>query len=369
MSAGQAPAWSTPELIGMNALDPASAGLAGDGQGNLVIIYSGDLNGNGVYAIHSADSGHTWSDPMPIFFVNDPQQLPYHLQMFMGSAGKVHAVWNVVNSKGDDIAIYYSRLNIALQNWEEPIILAESIESYAGLGAGRFGPAYPVIAATGDDVVVLYNANGGPPTNGRPALWTRLSKDGGQTWTEPVRPFPLHVGLSGAHSLVVDGDGVVHALFLQRIEQMVTDGYSAIAGVWHSEFRDDRWTEPDRLDLGTMSGYDVRAVISQGNLLVATWREDPGKEPIGVWSASRTVNASELPVAALPTVPPAPSPTATPFVLPATSSARSAAVLHGDVPSAPVGNPGGTLVFGVVPVLVALAGIVIANQVLHRGCR
>ena len=149
-------------------LTSSSAALGGDGQGNLVALYNGDLTGNGVYAVQSTDSGATWSDPVSIFYTNDPQQIAYHLQMATGPSGQIHAVWNVVNAKGEDISAYYARFDAARQEWTEPFVLAETDESFAKLGAGRFGPSYPYVVATDDRVVVLYNANGGPPTNGRP---------------------------------------------------------------------------------------------------------------------------------------------------------------------------------------------------------
>jgi hypothetical protein len=369
-SADRAPAWSIPELVGENVLNPSSAALTGDGKGNLIIIYNGNSAGNGVYAVQSSDAGDSWSDPIPVFLTYDLEVIPYYLRIHMGQSGQLHSVWSVVNAKGNTILAYYAKLDVIRQQWNEPIVLAE--ESVGDLGPGTFGPSYPVVAETGngDKIVVAYNSNGGPPTNGRPALWVRLSRDKGQTWTEPTRPFPRHVGLSGEHDLVIDGNGIVHVLFIQRIEQQVMGGYSAIGGIWHSELRGNQWTEPDRFSTGN-AGYDVHAVISQGNVILVTWRDDPGSGQDGVRYSLTTLKVPELPVVPVPTLPATPTatplPTATPSViLTPTPSSRLTVVRQGGAATAVTSNPAGPFVIGVVPVILVLAGIVFMYQFFHN---
>ncbi len=311
LNAGLVQSWSAPELVGQNALEPGSAAFVGDSKGNLVIIYNGNMAGVGVYAIQSSDGGNTWSNPIPIYLTSAPTLIPYYLQMYMDESGQAHAVWSDLDGKGHVVDALYARLDVASQQWTEPYMLAE--DTLGDLGAGLFGPAYPFVVSKGNKVVVMYNANGGPSTSGRPALWVRRSNDGGQTWMEPNRPFPRHVGLNGSHALVVDSNGLIYALFVQRIEQTVNGNYSPIFGLWISELQGDYWTAPERFNPGQYGSYDVRAVVSQGNTLLVTLREDPGAGQHGVSYSYATLNTPELPLVPLPTAPAVPTETSLGF--------------------------------------------------------
>jgi hypothetical protein len=368
-SADRAPAWSTPELIGENALQPGSAALAGDNNGNLVIIYSGNIVGNGVYALYSSDSGDTWSEPEPIFLTYNPELVPFSLRLYMGQAGQLHAVWNVVTSTGIDMSVHYARLDVASQQWSDPFLLEQRIDK-----EGFFGPSFPAIVDNGDHVVVMYNSgnpvSGGAVDAGRPVMRVRMSADGGRTWSDPITPFPRHVGRSGEHSLVVDSNHFVHALFMQRIELSVNGKYTVIDGPWHSVLRGERWSEPEQF-ITRLSPSDIRAVVSQGNVLLVTWREDPGAGQKGVWYSYTNLDAPELAVVLLPTptaVPTAtPTLTAMPIDINPTPPPGLEVALHEPVPSGDSGDPGRSLMRGVMPVILVLAGIIVVRQVSrHR---
>jgi hypothetical protein len=363
-SADRAPAWSTPQLVGENALQPGSAAIAGDDKGNLIIIYSGNSVGNGVYATYSSDSGDTWSEPEPIFLTYNPELVPFSLGAYMGRAGQLHAVWNVVTSTGVDMSVHYARLDVASQQWSDPVLLEQRIDK-----EGFFGPSFPSIVDNGDYVIVMYNSgnpvSGGAVDAGRPVMRVRTSDDGGRSWSDPITPFPRHVGRSGGHSLVVDGNHFVHALFMQRIEQSVDGKDAVIDGPWHSVLRGERWSEPDPF-ITTLSPHDIRAVVSQGNVLLVTWREDPGAGQKGIWYSYIKLDAPELPVIPLPTLTAVPTATPTLTAMPnnvnPTPPPELEVALHEPVPSGDIGNPGGLLVLGVTPVILVLVGIIVVRQ-------
>jgi hypothetical protein len=363
VNAGQAPAWSAPRLVGERA-GIGSAALTGDNHGNLVVIYSGNMEGNGVYAVGSSDAGDSWSEPTTIFLTYDPELLPYSLDLYMGPSGRAHAVWNVVTSLGVDVSVHYARLDIETGQWSEPIVLEERTIDDEDF----FGPSFPSISGNGDNVVVMYNsgnpAEGGYVPRGRPVQRSRLSSDGGLTWQNPVTPFPRHVGRSGEHALAADSEGVVHTVFIQRIEIDVNGDYGIIGGIWHSELRDGRWSEPDRFAT-TYSPHDVRAVVDQGNVLLVVWREDPGAGQHGTWYSYATLDTPELPEMPVPSPSATPvptTPTATPPEPAATPSHLPPSISQEDVPEAALGNPAIPLVVGIVPVVLLIAGIIVVHQ-------
>ncbi|MEZ4618585.1 MAG: hypothetical protein R2867_24140 [Caldilineaceae bacterium] len=288
----RAPAWSTPKSIGAEANTPASGALAGDDKGNLVIIYSGTLAGNGVYATQSTDGGASWTAPLPIFLTYDPTLVPFSLHSYLDHAGQLHAVWNIVSATGVDEALYYARLDVAQQQWSEPIRLDKRIEK-----AG-FWPLISAITGYDDTVVIMYNsgnpATDGPVEEGRPIQRVRLSNNGGQSWSEPIGPFAQQLGRSGEHALVSDSNNNIHTIFMQRIETKVDGQETVIDGPWHSELRGTQWR--DATNFPTMiAPHDMRAVVSQGNVLLTVWREDPGAGKSGVWYSYALLNAPELP--------------------------------------------------------------------------
>jgi hypothetical protein len=363
-----APAWSAPKLVADSILFSGYAALTGDNQGNLVILYGGNDEGNGVYAVQSSDAGNSWSDPSPVFLTYDLELTPYKIEVYLDPSGKVHATWNVVTTTGLDMSVYYARLDLESGQWSEPVLLEKRMFE----DEGSFGPSFPSISGSGDSVVVMYNngnpIDGGPVGLGRPVQRSRLSEDGGQTWKDAITPFPHHVGRSGEHSLTADSEGIVHALFIQRIESLDGSEYSSIGGIWHSELRDGRWGEPDRF-ITTYPPHDAHAVISQGNVLLVTWREDPGSGQHGIWYSYTTLDAPELSVVPLPT-PPAtptatPAPTATPSA-PTPTPWRRPVQLRGDeAPEAAITSPAIPFVLGVVPAVLLLVGTIVVHQLHH----
>ena len=287
-------AWSAPMIIGPGLSGVNSAALSGDEWGNLVVIYSGNMDGSGVYAVQSADTGRTWSDPLQIFAPNDSEFTPYSLRLTAAREKQIQAAWNVVSPLGVDEELYFSNYDIASGKWTKPVELDKRVDV-----PDYFGPSFPAIVDTSDEIVIMYN--GGNPFSGRSVDYGRpvqrvvVSEDAGQTWSKSVSPFPFHVGRSGEHSLTLDGADRPHAMFVQRIEFEVNGRYAIIGGIWHSVFENGSWTNPDRF-VTTYSPHDVRAIVVQGNVLLVVWREDPGEGMHGVWYSYFVLDIPEAPV-------------------------------------------------------------------------
>ncbi|MCK7501740.1 MAG: hypothetical protein MZW92_75900 [Comamonadaceae bacterium] len=62
------------------------------------------------------------------------------------------------------------------------------------------------------------------------------------------------------------------------------------------------WTNPDRF-VSTVPAHDVRAVVSQGNVLLVVWREDLGVGQNGIWYSYSVLDVPELSVVPLATDP------------------------------------------------------------------
>jgi hypothetical protein len=363
-TADSASAWSTPVLIGPGLSGVNSAAMSGDQQGNLAVIYSGSLDGSGVYAVHSTDTGRDWSDPVQLFTPKTSDLTPYSLRLFFGREKQFQAAWNVVSSLGVDEELYFSNYDIESGNWAKPVELEERTDS-----PDYFGPSFPAIVDNGDEIVIMYNGGnpfaGLPVDYGRPVQRVTVSTNGGQSWSEAINPFPFHVGRSGEHSLALDGVGRPHALFVQRIETLVDGQYSIVGGIWHSVFENGSWTNPDRF-VTTYSPHDVRSIIVQGNVLLVVWREDPGEGTHGVWYSYYVLDVPELPVVPISTIN---QPTAvtsnnivdvnnTPVTLIETSTPvkltdSQREILDGS------SNPANPIIIGMIPVVIVLASVLL----------
>ncbi len=283
--AGRATGWSKPKLIGEAAADPAEGAVLLDGRNNLVALYSGHAQGRGVYAIYSDDGGESWSSPTPIFLTYRENLFPSSLKAVVGESGYIHAVWDIRDTGGNGRQIIYSRFDPAAGGWAEPIILASAPTGYGVLN--------PTIVEYQHEVIVAYSG-----------VNFRRSADYGVTWTNPLKPFP-HVGVNGQMSFVEDGSGRLHFFWAQRIT-----GVPDIHGAWHSRYEKGRWSPPEAVISGptiedligdkAFDPYDVNAIISQGNVILVTWRTDPGNKGNGVWYSFLSSEATELPFVPLP---------------------------------------------------------------------
>ena len=290
--AAEANAWSTPEIIGENAGDPAVSSIFEDDNGKLYVLYNGRQQGIGLYLVSSNDGGSNWSNPSPIFYANSDEPNISQLKVVKGRAGWFHAIWAVYSKDGQGRGIYYSRSQNGDQ-WSEPQLLAESQE---GLGTQT-----PTIIQYGETLISIFNLP--------PKIYMRRSIDDGLTWSDPSILFPRHVGVNGSISTVIDGNDTLHMFFGQRIS-----GNPDIHGMWHSIWMDDHWTEPEAVIRGpkvhdlegstSFDPYEANAVVSQGNDILVTWISDPGLKGNGVWYSYRILDAPEAPLNAIPTVVP-----------------------------------------------------------------
>ncbi len=351
--------WSVPAKVATGVSGINSAAITGDDKGNLVIVYSGNLDGSGVYALTSPDSGQAWTNPLPIFLTPEEELAAFSLRLFVSSTQQIRASWNVVTNLGVDELLYFSSYDVKTGQWVRPVELDKRINE-----EGYFGPSFPSMVDNGEEIVVFYN--GGKPSTGRPVQRVSVSTSGGNTWSDPVVPFPEHVGRSGENALVLDGEGRPHALFIQRIEFEIDGKYSIVGGIWHSILESGSWTSPDRF-VTTYAPHDVRAVVVQGNILLVLWREDPGTGEHGIWYSYSELDVPESPITpfstAIAPTPIGPLTEPTQIVQAPTAPAISDTqrdILDGNT------NPASPFIAGIIPVFIVVAGVVIVFMVMRR---
>lgn len=369
VEASNANAWTTPVLIGENALIPETVAITGDGNGTLVAVYSGQDDGNGLYSITSVDDGVTWSTPIAIFLTSYDDLWPFYLRFTKDHTGAVNAVWNVVNSEGHGEAGYFARLDPTYTQWSTPLLFAKGI----GLGV-----LTPNIVEYNDELVLTYY-NGDVNNN-----WLIQSQDSGQSWTRPLRISPTHVGQNGIVSLSIDSSNVLHMLFGSRIQE--TD----IHGMWHSTWQDGQIIKQDPVvskqrmgDIGSTSldAFDPsrqEATIVRGNILLVVWETDTAAGENGLWFSYGILDAPELPAQAmpqqriaLPTVTPRPhvvltsTPAPAQIATPTRASPSSLAVEN--TPPRVQYSSATALVVGAAPVIIIILIAGFINRLRRRG--
>jgi hypothetical protein len=328
--------------------------LVGDEKGNLFIVYSGNGEGNGLYEVQSVDSGDNWSEPKPIFLTNSINFWVFGIQAALDNQGVLHVVWDKPNKSGIAEAVYYARLAADHKEWSFPAVLAT-------LKDCLYKANWASVMPYGGEVFIIYSC-GAPPHR-----LMRRSRDGGMTWSDPLLVFPNLIGENGAPVFSIDSRNVLHILFANRT------GDSSTHGVFHSDWSGTQWSTPQAIVSGPPTEHfnpaAPMAVVSQGNLLLVTWRQDPGLSGNPVSFSYASLNAPERPVFPLPTM--VPEVTATPS---ATDEPQSVAPTRafpkpaytpqadGASPDPVESNPNIGLVIAILPVVLIILVLVVVRN-------
>jgi hypothetical protein len=281
LRADQADAWASPAPVAVDAGPLAAAAITGDGKGKLVVVYSGYRYGIGIYEVHSLDGGETWSAPTVVSLSNEQNAFPRYISLETDDLGRIHAAWHLVDDSGQILEARYARLDADFKIWEHGMVLSRRETELEFYG-------WPAVISSGNVIYVVYTDDF-PPTR-----FVRRSNDGGKSWAPPVRPFP-HQGDYEQPILLKDSSGKIHMIIGNRLPDPV------IHGMWHSRLVDNHWTPLFPIVSGPVTNlFDPtgpQAVISQGNVLLATWTNDVGREyRTGAWYSYTFVDAPELPV-------------------------------------------------------------------------
>jgi hypothetical protein len=349
VEAGRSAAWSAPRLVGENArLLATMVALAGDDEGNLYIFYSGSKGGNGLYEVSSRDGGDTWSDSLPVFLTNDSVTYPGEIALLIGQK-ELHIAWTVWIPPYGGEQLYYARLDTERNKMTSPVLLSRPSTGAVYL------PGAPSMMIYNDALFLIYHeitASAG----GSMVKLIRQSTDHGRSWTTPVWAFPPLVGGNGAATMLIDSNNGLHAVLANR-------SGDCCHGMWYSIREKGRWSELQAIitpgpKTPMFDPQIPQAVISQGNVILATWVNEERYN--GVWYSYAKLDAPELPVVPFSTPVHDPTPgantspiTAVPTAPPSTR--LPVANIATDVPVAPESSPSFSVLVGVLPVLVLIA--------------
>jgi hypothetical protein len=355
--AGHAKSWSQPILIAEDAGPLGSAAMVHDDNGGIVVLYAGKKNGIGVYDVRSPDNGETWSTPRDVSRVIQDELWPFAVKMIKDQGDGLHVVWSLVSTRGLGEAIYYSRSSFVESLWSPPYLLAE-------LDEGEYSTNFPSIIEFKNEIFVIYQ-DSSPATR-----WMRRSIDSGRTWTNPVRPF-LHEGEYEAAVLLEDSAQTLHMVLGNRI------GNPEIHGMWHSVWTGERWTDLEPIVSGpktnTFDPSAPQAVISQGNVLLASWWMDTSSiYRNGAWYSYTTLDAPELPVTLIP--PLEVSPTQTPTIVETSTPSPSQTATPPPVIINNQNNervfeysPGVPILIGIIPAIILITVVIRARNIVQKN--
>jgi hypothetical protein len=356
----QAHGWSSSTILDELAGPLFFANLSGDDEGNLVLVYTGQKLGIGVYEVHSIPGGDTWSDPSALALVAEEDRLPAHIRVTVDADSRFHAVWSVMEaSRGIGVGVYYARVVADGAGWSSPTLLADRTGT-------EYGTDWPSVAAHDGALFVVY-MDGGPP----PTRWLRRSTDGGETWSIPHRPFPQE-GENGHAVLLKDSSNTLHIVLSNRV------GDPPVGGTWHGVWLGTKWSdlqlitprsEAEAKATGSYGYSQVgnssrpNAVISQGNVLLVTWWHDMRDAPPAGYSYT-VLDAPQIspsPVPGAAAVEDTPSVTPLPTSLPAPTVVPARAVNIPSNTSLPVDldSPGLPVVIGLGSAALLIAAVVI----------
>ncbi|PKO13698.1 MAG: hypothetical protein CVU39_17875 [Chloroflexi bacterium HGW-Chloroflexi-10] len=278
-TAHRATAWSTPIVIGDNAGPLPFAALTQDINGVMYVFFISKVDGIGLYMVKSEDSGLSWSQPLAMTIISQEDRWPAAIQAMSDSNGGVHVVWSIVSDLGVGEEIHYGRLNAAKNALEKDTILARR----EGMD---YSATWPAIVDDGSQLLLVYQ-DSFPATR-----FMRVSKDYGDTWSFPIKPFPF-IGEYEFTAIAKDSNNNLHMVMGNRTEN------PEIHGMWYSRWLGNRWSTLEPITSGPATAvYDPsapQAVVTQGNILFAAWWHNVRNDNLsGAWYSYRLLDAPAL---------------------------------------------------------------------------
>lgn len=358
-NAGSASAWRPSMFLADDLTGTTwSIALAYDPPQTLHVIYARIPQGDqpeelrAVSYIRSDDGGVTWTKPVDIFTVIDPENGASSTRLLIVE-NSILATWTEWGPDGNGKAVYLARSLDRGETWENPFPLAR-------IDPGDYERDWLNLAVLGENTLVAF-WEGGP----RAFFQSMYSYDLGATWTDPVDTFPLLVGENGYLEYAHDSAGRLYGFFVQRARYRNVGDIST-PYIWYSIWqRGERWQNPISA-IGPIPISEPRMVIVNGNRIVLAWSSfahfeimvmtgeilDAPEEPPRPWTQVEPVTSTE----------PAPTETYTGTTFTPTPPAF---LSDSEEPAAAQSNVGTGLIMSILPAMIILAAVII----FYRGLR
>jgi len=350
--ADRAQSWSKPVPVGTSAGPVVYASITGDDQGRIFILYGGQRDGIGLYQVYSLDHGSTWSVPTVVSLVNQENKWPYSIKTMLDSQGRLHATWSLITDRGIGDQVRYARMD-SPGKWSHEVVLATRT-------GNEYSVNWPSIVVRGDEVMVIYQ-DSFPATR-----WMIYSKNGGDSWSLPIRPFD-YIGEYENAVLLKDSSDNIYIVLGNRI------GDPEIHGMWFSKWNENHWSNLEPIISGPVTPvFDPsapQAVVVQGNIIMAVWWHNVSNEQLsGAWYSYTYLDSPALPVKTLPVPTAAATPTeATAPQATLSPSPTPTAQVMGKFDTTPDSNtnPSFAVYVGALPVLLIVI-IIFVSRSFHK---
>ena len=167
--------WSVPQvLLEPEALISHPAPYL-DNNGVINVIYATPLNeGRGIYLLRTADSGKTWSTPIPVVdAVAENWETVDRPTLAQTTNGDLHVAFTVYSLQPEPAAqaLYHTRSGDDGETWSDAELIVE--------GDIRWSQ---VVAIDSQTVLIAWQEQEGDEVQ----LWSQQSMDGGVKWEEPL---------------------------------------------------------------------------------------------------------------------------------------------------------------------------------------
>lgn len=325
-----------------------------DSKGVMHVLFS-DYYGEaqGMYYVRSENNGFSWSSPLWL----DPDipagQGPTYVNLGIDENDGLHALWHYIdNATANGTWIRYTNSSDAGNSWIVPITIDKADESYDELRL-----PYPEFLVAGQQVQIIWAGNSN--TNRE----HRYSTNAGRTLSPTIRILGDLHGQALGGGLDVDSLGRVH--YATQVRSPI--------GIYHTYWDNGSWSIPniayfignEEVDPSNIHAHNVRLAIRAGNQVVVAFTSAPNDPQWSLYVIQTTLqDAPELEPLPIPTQAPVSIPTPTPTVEPVNVTTP----LSPEIASPPteVGQPSLGIVWGIIPALALLGGLIVFRAVRKR---
>lgn len=326
-----------------------------DSKGVLHVLFS-DFYGEvpGLYYVRSENDGYTWSSPVWIDPDIPAEQGSTVIYLDIDENDGLHALWHYIdNATANGTWIRYSRSTDGGNTWTVPTTIDKADESYDELRL-----PYPEFLVDGEQVHIIWAGNSN--TNRE----HRYSTNAGQNLTPTTRILGDLHGQALGGGLDVDSLGRVH--YATQVRNPI--------GIYHAYFANGNWSIPnlayfignEEVDPRNIHAHNVRLAVRAGNQVVVAFTSAPNDPQWSLYVIHTTLqDAPEIDPVPIPTVEPASTPTPEATVDEAVGATTP---LSPDIAFQPtdVGQPSLGIVWGVIPAIAILGGMIIIRAIRKR---